>query len=241
VGLSHLQAESDVETVVVMDGDGEDDPLDVPRLLSEYDRHDGRSVVFAARRRRLTSLGFSLGYHLYRFVHRVLTGRTVRVGNFSVLPRDALNRLVVMPELWSHYAASVYVSRFPHLAVPADRAARLEGGSRMSYHDWVLHGLSALSVYSEAIGTRVIAATAAPLGLALVATLAALAYWFVGGAAGPLTLLIFTSAVLLQLLVTALAFTFLVLTGRRRGSSLPVRDHVHFVQACRPYPSRESR
>src|SRR5262245_53772553 len=50
VGLAYVQENSPPRAVVVMDGDGEDDPADVPRLL-EHAQATGK-LVFAARARR---------------------------------------------------------------------------------------------------------------------------------------------------------------------------------------------
>ena len=45
VGLAWLADQADTSSVLVMDGDGEDDPGDVPRLLEEFRRWDGRLLV----------------------------------------------------------------------------------------------------------------------------------------------------------------------------------------------------
>src|ERR671918_713236 len=108
VGLSYIEANRPCYAVVVMDCDGEDDPRDVPRLIRESMANDGQKIVFAARTRRSENLAFKLFYHLYRLIHLLLTGVHVRVGNFSIVPAGALTRLVVVSELWSHYAAAVH-------------------------------------------------------------------------------------------------------------------------------------
>jgi len=48
-------------------------------------------VVFAARTKRMESLGIRLFYQAYRLVHHALTGVVVQVGNFSVVPRAAIS------------------------------------------------------------------------------------------------------------------------------------------------------
>ena len=90
----------------------------------------------------------------------LLTGIPVRVGNFSVIPAAQLRRLVVVSELWNHYAAAVFKARTPKATVPTARAPRLAGRSRMNFVDLVTHGLSALSVHSELIGVRLLVVAA---------------------------------------------------------------------------------
>jgi len=150
-----------------MDADGEDSPADVSRLLNEYARRDGKVAVFAARAKRAERLLFRTLYRLYQVLHRLLVGQSVRVGNFSVLPSSFLDTLAVSSDLWNHYAATVFRARLPVAILPVDRAQRLGGRSRMSLADLALHGLSAMSVYSDIIGVRMLFASAALIVLAL--------------------------------------------------------------------------
>ncbi|HEX6940636.1 MAG TPA: glycosyltransferase [Longimicrobiales bacterium] len=237
IGLAYLAANHSYAEVVVMDGDGEDDPRDVPRLL-ECLRGDPREpVVFAERTRRSEGVAFTLGYTLYRILHRILTGRRIRVGNFSVVPRRRLHSIVTVPELWNHYAAAVLVSRQPHRLVPTSRARRLAGEGRMSYTALVVHGLSAISVYSDVVGTRLLAGAGIVFALALLALVAVLSIrlgtdlaipGWATYSAGMLLL------VLLQTISFGLLFTFLVLGNRKGAMVIPARDFTHFIDAVEP-------
>ena len=102
--------------------------------------------------------GFSLSYyHLYRLFHYLLTGIHVRVGNFSVIPPRALKRIVAVSELWNHYAARpVPQSEIATDLVPTQRAKRLEGAPRMDMVSLVAHGLSAMAVFGDRIGVRLL-------------------------------------------------------------------------------------
>ena len=149
IALAFVDRKRSPHVVVVMDGDGEDAPEDVPRLLACLHQNDHSTIVFAERTRRSESAIFRVFYALYRWAHRLLTGIPVRVGNFSVVPFRLLRRLVVVSELWNHYAAAVFKARLPRACVPTERAPRLAGKSRINFVDLVMHGLSALSVHSE--------------------------------------------------------------------------------------------
>src|SRR5262249_29066545 len=105
IGLVHVQQSTSCDAVVVMDADGEDTPEGLAQLLSAYSETRDAKAIFAERSRRSESVVFRLFYRLYKFLHRCLTGISVRVGNFSILPFPYLNTLVVMSELWNHYAA----------------------------------------------------------------------------------------------------------------------------------------
>ena len=53
-----------------MDGDGEDDPADVPRLIERCSALGNTKVVFAERTRRVDSLTFRAFYACYRAAHK---------------------------------------------------------------------------------------------------------------------------------------------------------------------------
>lgn len=235
IALAFVDEQRSPDALVIMDGDGEDAPEDVLRLLTCLHQHDQKMVVFAERARRSESLTFRVFYALYRWVHLLLTGIPVRVGNFSVIPSRELRRLVVVSELWNHYAAAVFKARLPRASVATVRAPRLAGSSRMNFVSLVTHGLSALSVHSELIGVRLLVVTAivvAAMGSALLAVLGIRFFT-------PLTMPAWTSTavgvlliVLLQVLAFASLFAFLVLHARSQPTFIPVRDYRYFVERC---------
>jgi polyisoprenyl-phosphate glycosyltransferase len=244
VGLSYVEAELPFGALVVMDGDGEDAPADVPRLLRRLDEEGGQKIVFAERSKRSESLLFRICYRLYRGLHRLLTGLRVRVGNFSALSPGFLSRLVVVSDLWNHYPASVYKARLPVAMVPTRRAPRLAGQSQMNFVGLVTHGLSAISVFGDRVGVRLLVATAAAIALTVLGLATVLTLRFCTGlaipgwattAAGALVLL------LLHLLTIACLFTFTVLNGRNGSSFLPARDYHYFVAELREVVTSDER
>lgn len=227
-----VQQEPGISALIVMDGDGEDRPQDFPALLAAYDAAGGSKIVFAARVKRLEGWWFRFSYQGYRTLHHALTGVSVRVGNFSVMPPEALGRLVVVSEIWNHYAAAVLRSRIPFTEVPIPRGPRLEGASRMDFVALLVHGLSAISVFSDVVGARLLALTAFLVGLVAVS---------IGAAAG---LRLFTGldipvwagyatgillVVLIQALIVSLALVFIIVAGRAAPSFLPIRDAPLFI------------
>src|SRR5438309_504196 len=83
--------------------------------------------IFAERRRRGEDVAFQAFFAAYRWGHRLLTGMAVRVGNFSIVPAAQLERIVVVSELWNHYAAAVFQAGLPHETIPTRRLRRLTG------------------------------------------------------------------------------------------------------------------
>ena len=163
VGLVYVYENRPCRAVIVMDSDGEDRPEDIQRLLDRFHRDGASSIVFAARSKRLERFPFRVLYQLYRVIHRLLTGDPVRVGNFSVVPFECLAKLVVVPEIWNHYAAAVIRSRIRFSSIPIPRGRRVAGKSKMNFIGLLLHGLSAFFVYGDIVGARLLVAIALAL------------------------------------------------------------------------------
>lgn len=235
VGLAHAAEHCSSDAVLVMDADGEDDPSDVPRLVEEFERQGRQTVVFAERRKRSESLLFRLGYASYRALHRVLVGDPVRVGNFSLLPGSRLSSLLVVPELWSHYAAAVIVSQQPYCTIPTHRARRLDGKSSMSVVKLVVHGMSALTVYNDRIGARLLLAGVMAAGVAGLLFLVMLASFLIGRpwTPAPMGIVILSTLLLFNGLSLAALFCSLTLGVRSAGTFLPARDYHWFVGEVR--------
>ena len=232
VGLAYIERQVACDAVIVMDADGEDAPEDIPVLVDRCCREGHERIVFAERSRRVETALFRILYRAYRALHRLLTGHSVRVGNFSVIPRVRLNGLVVVSELWNHYAAAVFRSRQPYVTVPTSRAARIEGRSRMNFVSLVVHGLSAISVYGDFVFVRLIvfAVLLAALSAVGVCVVIAVRLFTTLAIPGWAT---FTSGILLLVLLQAVLFvavlTFLGLSIRQHAPFVPSRDFELYV------------
>ncbi len=233
IGLAHVQQTSSCDAVVVMDADGEDTAEGVAQLLRAYSDTHGAKAVFAERSRRSESLLFQVFYHLYRGLHRMLTGISVRVGNFSILPPRYLDTLVVVSELWNHYAAAVFRSNLPFTTIPIPRGTRIAGSSRMNFVSLVSHGLSAVSVFGDIVGVRLLIVSLAGsflacLGIVLVGTIRVFTSLAIPGwatyATGALAI------IAIQLITIAASFTFFILFNRTNLGFVPLRDYSLFVE-----------
>lgn len=234
VGLAHLNKTGvDENVVVIMDGDGEDRPEHIKRLVSALAEQQS-GVVFAARTKRMEGFFFRVMYFLYRLVHWLLTGVPVRVGNFSALSSSLLPQLLVRHDLWNHYAATILRSRIRFSTVPIPREKRYAGESHMRFSNLVAHGLSAIAVFSEVVGARLIIFFS---GVTLIAF--CLLGFLLGGRFltqhpvpgwAPLTvglLLLFGMQALLSILVLAL----IVLGDRSQARVIPLRDAELFIES----------
>lgn len=155
IGLSYIVQEK-FDFVVVMDSDGEDRPEDIVRLLQKSEQSNDDSIIFARRVKRKEGFLFKKFYWFYKFMFKILTGRQINFGNFSLLPYKYAERVVYLSEIWNHYAGGILKSRFPIKTISAEKGERLAGKSKMNFTALVMHGLSAISIYLDTVIIRLI-------------------------------------------------------------------------------------
>jgi glycosyltransferase involved in cell wall biosynthesis len=233
IGIVHAAQAIPCDAVLVMDADGEDTPDGALQLLRAFsEENDGAKAVFAERSRRTESLIFRISYKFYKVLHRILTGVSVRVGNFSIIPAAYLGRLVVMSELWNHYAAAVFRSGLPFSTTPIPRGYRIAGKSRMNFVSLVAHGMSAISVFGDVAGVRLLIASMAGSLIAVLGILAVIVIRLFTDKAIPgwATYTVGTLFIILvQLITIATSFTFTMLSNRVMLNFVPLRDYELFV------------
>ena len=232
IGLAYIEAHSPCGAVVVMDSDGEDSPKDVPKLINKCTEEAFGKLIFARRVKRSEGPLFTLFYALYKRAYKILTGQNIRMGNFSIIPFDILQRLVAVSEIWNHYAVGALKAKVQYSELATRREKRLAGRSKMNFTSLVTHGLGAISVHGEVVGVRLLMATSLLIlfslaGIAVVVsikifTTLAIPGWatYVGA-----SLLI----ILIQAVSISLFFVFIILSSRNNYSFLPMRDFSNFI------------
>lgn len=242
IGLSAVAASGETLPIVVMDGDGEDRPQDLPILLQRARRSEERIVV-AERRRRREPLGFRLFYGVYKTLFRLLTGRRMTFGNFCLLPAAANRRLVERPELWNHLAGTLLAARLQIERLPIDRGRRYAGRSKMNLPALIQHGLGAVAVDLDRVLIRLLiflGAMVLLLGGLLTAIVGVKAFSSVAIPGWATTAFGLVAVLLLQTVVFAFLLLFVSLRTRGLQAVVPARswqDHVlqrAFLAPVRP-------
>jgi hypothetical protein len=111
------------------------------------------------------------------------------------------------------------------------RGLRYSGATKMNYIALVTHGLSAMSVFGDWIGVRLLAATVGAAAIVLAAIVTSLLLAWTAGTWAPWMpyVLGFLVLLLAQTLAVSLAFVFIILSGRDSSAFIPLRDYVYFV------------
>lgn len=232
LGLSYLADQPEQYPTIVMDSDGEDRPEDIDVLLRTSQQEPGR-IVFAHRAKRHESTLFRVLYKVYKGLFRLLTGKVITFGNFSLIPATLIRKLAHVSEIWNNYPGGIIRSRLPFTATPIERGKRLAGNSKMSFVSLVLHGLSAVSVLIDTTAVRaalfcLFTGGISALGIGVVLTIRLLTqstvpYWT--------SYLIFSFFILIvQAFLISLMLVFMVLTYRTQVQFIPARQYHDFIE-----------
>jgi glycosyltransferase involved in cell wall biosynthesis len=236
IGLCVAAEDHNLDAALVMDGDGEDPPESISTLLKNAEGQKDFCIV-AQRRKRMEKISFKLSYLVYKGVFRLVTGKEISFGNFSLISRGYLRRLVMISELWNNLAAAILHSRLPVDKVPIDRGHRYAGSSKMSFVSLVVHGLSGISVYANEIFARMLLLTIFMVSLTTIsiATVLFLRIFYPQYATpGWATTVSFGMIIILmQVFFTTLSSILVLLNSRMQRLVLPLMEYRSYIASQR--------
>ncbi|MCE7073509.1 glycosyltransferase [Dyadobacter sp. CY327] len=231
IGLSYVAEHIAADKVIVMDADGEDAPSDI-NLLAERSLQEPGKIIFAERNKRTENFLFRSFYVIYKMLFKLLTGKVITFGNFSLVPQNRLQNLVRVSEIWNNYPGGVIRSRIPYDSVLTNRAKRLAGESKMNFVSLVLHGLSAISVLVDTTAVRILIFSIFMSGIAIAFIIFIIFLKLIGNATpGWASTLGSTLMILmLQSFLISLFLVFMVLQYRSQQHFIPAVHYRDFVE-----------
>jgi hypothetical protein len=136
-----------------MDGDGEDRPEEVKELILRS--IDLPSVTITANRiKRSESKFFKLSYHLHKILTLVLTGYSIKFGNFMCIPKKDLNLITSNKNLFASFSGTVAKFIKNKTSIPSIRGVRYYGPTKMSFLKLIRHSLLIISVFRKETAIR---------------------------------------------------------------------------------------
>ena len=174
IGLAYIKDNINCDTVLIMDADGEDRPEDALQLLLASEKKTSE-VLFAHRGSRKEDVLFKLFYQFYKISFRLLTGHRISFGNFMLLPKASLDKIVYYSEIWNHLAGGILKSGLVYSIVHTHKGERYAGRSKMNFSKLLLLGLGAISVFMEIITGRLLIFSFMLIGISILIILALLA------------------------------------------------------------------
>ena len=161
-----------------------------------------------------------------------ITPVTCWIARFCLLPMSIVRRLVYMPELWNNLPAALIRSRVRYTSVPLARGTRYAGQSKMNLASLIVHGLSAMSVYTDVIFVRIILLAVFVVGLTMLGMMGVVAIRILTDLGIPgwaSTMFGDLMIILMQTLVMVIATSLVLLAGRSQRPIVPFTDSSDFI------------
>ena len=145
-GIKYLSKNSNLDYVILMDGDGEDKPEELKFLINKILSEPDISVV-AKRIKRSEGPLFQSLYYIHKYLTFLTTGKLIDFGNYSCLTKNDLVILSTKASLWSSFSGSFkkYIKRYN--SINSFRGIRYIGPSQMSLFKLIVHSLSIIAVF----------------------------------------------------------------------------------------------
>lgn len=231
-GLSYAYQKLPADNYAIMDGDGEDQLLSLLSMINDLKENSEPQVVFGSRKSRTESLSFKTGYLVYKQLFKMLSGQVISFGHFCVIPQSLLRRVCSVSEIWNHFPAGIIKSKIPFQLSPQSRGSRIDGESKMNTYSLILHGLSAISVFNDTIGVRMVVGLTMILmgGIgALIGTIG-MRIWTDYNIPGWTSIIgIAIIIILIQLFSLTVGFIFQILGTRNSIQFIPLKDSQVYV------------
>ena len=147
-GLKYILEKEDFDYVIPMDGDGEDRPEEIMDFLDKLKETNDKPIV-GLRVKRSESLLFRICYKMHKLITFTFTGKIIKFGNYSCLPKNTVKTMINEKATWNSYSGSLAKIEENLVSIPSTRGNRYFGPSKMSFYNLIKHSLSIISVFRK--------------------------------------------------------------------------------------------
>ena len=152
-GIRYILKNKDFDNLILMDGDGEDRPIEIKSLINESINKPNVSIV-AKRIKRSEGIFFQLLYQIHKIITFIFTGKNINFGNYSCLIKQDVEKLYTEPSLWSSYSGTVKKKLDKLAEINSIRGLRYFGPSQMSFLKLLIHSFSIIAVFKYQVFLR---------------------------------------------------------------------------------------
>jgi len=152
-GLKYICENEDFDRVIIMDADGEDRPEELNDFFKKAKENPNMTIT-GNRFKRSEGFVFKVLYEAHKLLTLIFTGKLIKFGNFSCLPKNHVQQLVQKPYLWNSYSSSVVRTIDERTFIPSTRGTRYVLPSKMNIFALIFHSLSIISVFRNAVIIR---------------------------------------------------------------------------------------
>ena len=86
---------------------------------------------------------------IHKLITLTLTGKLIKFGNFTCLPRTTVEKMVNEKATWNSFSGSLRKIENDLISTPSIRGLRYFGPSKMSFYNLFKHSLSIISVFKN--------------------------------------------------------------------------------------------
>jgi len=147
-GLKYIYEKENFDYVIPMDGDGEDRPEEIKEFINQIENSSGKPIV-GKRIKRSEGLFFKICYEFHKFFTLTFTGKSIKFGNFTCLPKTTVEKMVNEKATWNSFSGSLTKVEKDFIEIPSIRGDRYFGPSKMSFYNLIKHSLSIISVFRK--------------------------------------------------------------------------------------------
>ena len=152
-GLKYINEKEEFDYVIPMDGDGEDRPEEIKLLIKKAKDYPD-TVITANRVKRSEGFIFQFCYLIHKYLTYIFTGRSIKFGNYTFLPKAAVDKMNKEAATWSSFSGSLSKIAKERKSVPSIRGERYFGPSKMSFINLLKHSLSIIAVFKTTVLIR---------------------------------------------------------------------------------------
>jgi hypothetical protein len=152
-GLKYICKNEDFDRVFIMDADGEDRPEELNDFYKKAQENPSKTIT-GNRFKRSEGVVFRVLYEIHKIITLIFTGKLIKFGNFSCLPKDHVEQLIQKPYLWNSYSSSVVRSINDRTFIPSIRGKRYVLPSKMNFIALIFHSLQIISVFRNLVIIR---------------------------------------------------------------------------------------
>jgi len=145
-GLKFILENDDFDYIIPMDSDGEDRPDEIKVLIKKIEPQSNLPIV-CERVKRSEGIFFRFCYFLHKLIAFIFTGRSIKFGNFTCLPKEVVKSMINVKTTWSSFSGSLSKVSTIKIGIPSERGTRYFGPSKMSFKNLIIHSLSIIAVF----------------------------------------------------------------------------------------------
>jgi len=155
-GLKYICENENFDRVIVMDADGEDRPEELNDFYKKSEENPDMTIT-GNRYKRSEGIVFRFLYEIHKLITLIFTGKLIKFGNFTCLPKRHAQKLIQKPYLWNSYSSSIVKAIKDRTFIHSIRGTRYVLPSKMNFSALIFHSLAIISVFSNLVVIRSIA------------------------------------------------------------------------------------